>query len=624
MTPLLLGILVLVTFYALYFAARAARLGLAPRSFLDGGQTVPGWVAMFLLPGLAIAGLGVERHLMLVARFGLQASHVAAGLVLVAIAALLAWNRIWLATRVAGLGTPGEALGRYYSSVALRVVVMGLTLLFALPFAADALSNTARLLEGATDALIPRAAGVWIMATALAIPAIVGGWRGTVLSLAMYALLVAALAPLLALFAEVTSDTPGYPAMPIPVEEGILWDRIPGVLQNSAGIGKAIPPGGIFTAVGIASSALALLGIVLAPATLYLGQTMTGGRTLGVSTVWLTAGLATGALILGAPHLAARMTGTPLDLAGTLFAAEPLAGAAFVALMMLGGLLLVSFFVTGGTLLLVRDLVLTYLLPRLSDRGQRLSARIGLGFAYFFVALAASFAPLVSAIAASVALPLSVQLLPALLGLAFVRWISGSAVLAGLAIGTLAVLFTEPLGLVLFEALFVELPWGRWPLTIHSAAWGLALNLIFVLLCSAATRRSPDRFQRERLHDAMTAALPERQAGGRSLLWSLSLLWAFLAYGPGAILGNTFFSEPIFTRLDAALGIPSLWVWQILFWLLGVLLVWWFAYRVGLGMLSDEKVKPIHLGPEQERRTPDWLAAGLDRVTRPSRRKDAA
>ncbi|MEQ9243823.1 hypothetical protein [Roseovarius indicus] len=616
MTPLLLSLLVLIALYGLYFAARTARVGGPPGDFADGGANLPGWAVMFLLPGLAAAGLGVERHFAMVGRFGLQASHVSAGLVLVAIAALLVWNRLWMATRVAGLSTPGEALGRFYDSIALRVIVMGLTVLFALPFAGHILSTVTVLLEAATEGLIPRAAGVWLIAIALAIPAIVGGWRATIMTLAMYSGLLALLLPGLTILTEITATGPGFPAQPIGVADGILWDRIPGVLQNSAGIGKAMPPGGIFTAAAIASSSVALLGIVFSPAVLYLGQTAPAGRGFGVSTVWLLAGLVAGGFVLGGPVLAARMADGPVALAGTLFEIEPLAGAGLLLLMMIGGLLAVSFFVTGGSILITRELVLTYLFPKLDARQTRLGHRIALGFAFFFVALAASFAPLICAIGASVALPLSVQLLPALLGLTFLRVISRGAVMAGLAIGCLIVTFTEPLGLILFESLFVELPWGRWPLTIHSAAWGLAFNLAFVLLSSAATLRAPDRFQRDRLHDAVEAALPPRQTGGRGLLWSLMLLWGFLAYGPGAILGNTFFSEPIFTERSADLGIPSLWVWQILFWLLGVLLVWWFAYRVGLGRTSAERIKPITLGAPEDRRTPDWLAAGLERVAK--------
>ena len=134
MTGLLLAVLAILALYAVYFAARVARLGAPPAAFLDGGNAVPGWAAMFALPGLALASLGVERHLILVAQYGLQASHVAVGLVLFALTALLIWNRMWYITRVAGLGTPGEALGRFYGSITLRIVMLSVALLFAVPF----------------------------------------------------------------------------------------------------------------------------------------------------------------------------------------------------------------------------------------------------------------------------------------------------------------------------------------------------------------------------------------------------------------------------------------------------------------------------------------------------------
>ena len=614
MIPLLIGVLALLALYGLYFAARVARLGGNPSDFLDAGQSLPGWAIMFLLPGLAIAGLGVERHLGLVARFGLQASHVAVGLVLVAIAAMLVWNRLWLVTRLAGLATPAEALGRYYDSIALRVAMMSLAMIFALPYAADILSATARLFEAATGGVVPRAAGVWLFAFVLAIPAIIGGWRATVLVLAMQSLLLVLLLPGITLFAEVTAAGAGFPARPIAVAEGIFWDRIPGVLQNAAGIGKSVPPGGIFTAVGIASAVVALLGLVLNPVTLYLGQGARAGRSFGIASVWLTGGLAAGILLFCAPVLAARMPDGLVPLAAALFDITPFAGIGLLLLALTGGLLTVSFFVTGGTMLLTRDLVLSYLLPRLDARAQRLAGRIALGFAFFTVALMASFAPFASAVLASVALPLAVQMLPALLGLCFLPWVSRGAVLAGMAWGMLIVVFTEPLGLILFEALFVDLPWGRWPLTVHSALWGLVFNLALVGLASAASRRAPDRPGRDRLHRAIAATVETAPKGGRGLLWSLCLLWGFLAYGPGAILGNTFFSEPVFTTRSATLGVPSLWVWQLLFWLLGSVLVWWLAYRVGFGRTSGERIKPIVLGTTPPRRTPDWLASGLARV----------
>lgn len=613
MTPLLLSVLVLLALYGVYIAALVARQEVRPADFLDAGQALPGWAVMFLLPALAVAALGVESHLALVARFGLQASHLAVGLVLVAMAALLVWNRLWYVTRVAKLPTPGEALGQFYGSVTLRIVVLALAVLFALPFSANLLSSAAFLLERVTDGLVPRAAGVWLLAISLAIPAIIGGWRATVMTLAMQAILLALLFPGSTILAEIVAAAPGYPAAPIPVQEGVLWDRLPGVIQYSAGIGKEMPAPGIFTTVALSSSAVALLGVVFSPATLYLGQTVRSGVSVGISSVWLLGGLMAGIFVLGAPLLATRMAGDPIGLAAAFYAVEPLAGVALVVMLLVGMLLAVSFFVTGGAIVVTRDLVVRYLFPTLSESRWRFAARVAMGFAFFLLAFMASFLPLISAILASIALPLSVQLLPAVFGLAFFRWVSRGAVLAGMTLGMLIVFFTEPPGLILFEGLFVDLPWGRWPLTIHSAAWGLTFNLLLVLLSSAATLRAPDAFQRGRLHDALFQATG-LSVGGRGLLWALMLLWSFLAYGPGAVLGNTFFSHPIFTQSEASLGIPSLWVWQILFWLLGVVLVWWLAFRLGFGRTSEERIKVIELEPASRRRPPDWLAAGLSRV----------
>ncbi len=615
MTPLLLSVLILLSLYGLYIATIVARREARPADFLDAGQGVPGWAAMFLLPALAATGLGLDNQLALVTRFGLQASHLAVGLVLVAMAALLVWNRMWYVTRVARLPTPGEALGQFYGSVALRVVVLALAVLFALPFSANILSFAADVLERATGGLLPRALGVWLLAISLAIPAIIGGWRATILMLAMEAVLLAFLLPGTTILAEIFAATPGYPTVPIPVQEGVLWDRLPGVIQYSAGIGKEMPMPGIFTTVALSSSVVALLGIVFSPATLYLGQTVRAGRTLGLSTVWLTAGLMAGIFVLGAPLLATRMAAGPIAFAAELYALEPLAGVAVILLSLVGMMLAVSFFVTGGAIVFTRELVIKYLFPALTEQGQRFAARVTIGVTFFLLAFMASFLPFISAVLASIALPLAVQLLPAILGLTFVRWISRGAVLAGMTLGMLIVFFTEPPGLILFEGLFVDLPWGRWPLTIHSAAWGLVFNMLLVLLASAATLRAPDNIQRERLHDAMFAATG-MTVGGRGLFWALMLLWSFLAYGPGAVLGNTFFSHPIFSPIEATLGIPSLWVWQILFWLMGVVLVWWLAYRVGYGRMSEDGIKVIELSKPNRLKAPDWIAAGLERVTR--------
>ena len=52
--------------------------------------------------------------------------------------------------------------------------------------------------------------------------------------------------------------------------------------------------------------------------------------------------------------------------------------------------------------------------------------------------------------------------------------------------------------------------------------------------------------------------------------------------------------------------------------LAGVPLVWWLAYRSGLGLTTDVGIRTLRLPATvqaQERQAPDWIAASLARVT---------
>jgi hypothetical protein len=234
--------------------------------------------------------------------------------------------------------------------------------------------------------------------------------------------------------------------------------------------------------------------------------------------------------------------------------------------------------------------------------------------------LFAEFLPAIAEGLSALALPLSAQLVPAYLGLCWLPWISRSAVLVGLVFGSLFVLFTEPPGLIFFNGLFVELPWARWPLTIHSAAWGLAINFSLCLLASIFTRKGDEREHRLGLHAIFRRdhRMDFGSRAARSAKWSIALLWIFFALGPGAILGNTFFSQPVFSGAEVALGAPSLWVWQIAFWVIGVMIVWWLAFASRLSVLEPGAVRigelqgPRHtIGTDQQ---PRWIAGIVARL----------
>jgi SSS family solute:Na+ symporter len=248
-----------------------------------------------------------------------------------------------------------------------------------------------------------------------------------------------------------------------------------------------------------------------------------------------------------------------------------------------------------------------------------------LAVTFVLIVSISGFFPALGSILAPLAAGMSVQLFMAYLGLCWMPWLSRSAVLVGMCFGALVVIFTEVPGLIIFDELFVSLPWGRWPLTIHSAAWGLLINIFFCLLVAIFNRKGAERSHRDRLHH-IYARDHKIDFGGNTAQgakWSLTLIWAFLAIGPGAVLGNSFFSKPIFSGIDLKLGIPSLWVWEILFWVIGVFLVWWLAYLTKLSIINTESLRFGELAEDPRlltrARQPQWLKHLVDRLSnRPS------
>ena len=631
MTSLILAALAFIFAYAIYIAVLVGRRTPAG-AFLDAGATLPPWALMFAGAGIVLGGLGLNDHFRLTAIYGLSYSHVGLGLTLVALCGAMAHKRLWLAARLTGLTSPVEIIGTYYGSVTIRIVLIGVGLVLAGPFAAQSLDSAGRLVASATDGLISREQGIFVFAVFLFIFAALGGWRAVVMVVAAQSFLLIALLAFVAVMMAAGFEPLAVFANGPSGMKGVMADAIPGVMQYTAGLGKEAPAGGPWTALAIFSTSASLIGLALNPGMGLAVATTRLHSALAFQQVWMIAGLAAGLLVLVSPIIGAEIAaadpagliaGSPDEtrLIGRLAALDPFVGVSFIVLLLASLEIVVAFFVAAAATLITVDVVHRYALPDLRDDGRRLAARIVMAVLFATVAGLAIFAPIGSAIGGSVALSFAAQLLPAAIGLGFAPWISRSAVITGLIFGMLLVVFTEPLGLVAFEGVFIPLPWGRWPLTIHSAAWGLFFNIAACLLVSLFTRTGPEREVRDRLHVALREELLTRNGGSRiqTAKWSLSLIWTYLALGPGAVLGNTFFSKPVFVEGEASLGVPSLWVWQIMFWLIGVLLIWWLAYRCRMSIV-DPLARPrrVELSSQPDRllrrRAPHWIALLIGRL----------
>ncbi len=240
---------------------------------------------------------------------------------------------------------------------------------------------------------------------------------------------------------------------------------------------------------------------------------------------------------------------------------------------------------TAGAMI-TRDLVKRYLLPNANDKTQVLLGRIFVVLIVVMALLVAATATDALVLLGGLAVAYGFQMWPALIAICFWPWLTRLGITLGLIAGLIAVTCTESIG----AALGIT-AWGRWPLTIHSAGWGIFFNLGIAILVSFFTQNSDELAHKMKFHNFLKeyAGLPSEKRNLIPIAWIITLLWFFFGIGPGAVIGNWVFGDP--TNPDTWIfGIPSIWAWQILFWVIGVYMMWMLAYKMEFSTPSKKRL----------------------------------
>ncbi len=191
------------------------------------------------------------------------------------------------------------------------------------------------------------------------------------------------------------------------------------------------------------------------------------------------------------------------------------------------------------------------------------------------------------------------QMWPSLMAVCYFPWFTRAGLNIGLAAGIFAVMCTETIG----ASWFGITAWGRWPLTIHSAGWGILVNLSLVILISAVTQNSADMEHKMKFHNFLRehASLPASKKGLVPVAWIIVLVWFFFGIGPGAIIGNTIFGNPNDYN-TWTFGMPSIWAWQLLWWALGVFMMWFLAYKMEMSTVPEREIEALYedIGDQHE------------------------
>jgi solute:Na+ symporter, SSS family len=638
----------LFVFFALYAAyctfwgAASAQGRRSADEFFLGERQIPAWIFVVAATVTSFTGWIAIGLPAMIFKDGFPAASLALCAIAIPLAGSLFVKRQWVLSRRFGYVTSAEMLSDYFGGRLMRLIVLLIALLFALPFLGMQMSATGYLIQILSDGAIPWVFAMWLLAGLVFLYVCLGGIRAAAYVGVLQGLLFAA--AIVAFGAVAWAEIGGFASFvdllaKLGASKFGAWGassagynayfETPGVVQFVAGLGREAPAGGVWTASMTLSYSFSLMGLQLAPA-FTIGafaardargfapqQVWGAGAAIGFALVFFGVIGGMGALFLGgsaaieAGGLGVAHAMPGLDggrQAGLLAYAVKSVGERAPWLMALLAVAATaatqasaSLYSSATGTMFARDFYKHFLNPSASDRQLKLSGRIGIGLTLLGALLGATFAPHAQVQFGALALAFGFQLLPAMAALCWLPWLTPRAVVSGLVAGLVVVVFTDKLGVALAHFIGVDLPWGRWPWTIHSAGWGIACNLAVCLIFSLLTQRASGRERRMKFHDflALACASSTDMRLLRPAAWAIALVWFFFALGPGLVFGTDVFGAPNAGVAAWMFGIPSIWAWQLIFWATGVLLLWFLAYRLELSTPPHVKIEPEvdRLGP---------------------------
>lgn len=622
--------------YCLYWGFKGAQTAKTASDYFIAGRRLHMWVFVLAATATSFSGWTFMGHPGLVYRDGFQYAYAAFYAITIPFAGVLFLKRQWMLGKRYGFVTPGEMLSTYFQGDAIRILTVLVALLFSIPFLGVQLGASGFLFNVLTDGMIPKEWGMWILSAVVFIYVASGGLKAVAYVDALQCILLALgiiITGMIALnaiggwdalnegFAKLGASKVGKWGV---TEQGYnAYFAVPGVIQWTAGLGKETPVGGLWTGVMVLTYMFALMGIQSAPAFSMWSFANASPKPFAPQQVWassfcigfilffFTAIQGMGAHLLGANGAVTADTGLIANILPNLTANEPgdlvphyfnligdtapwlmglLAVCALAAMQSTGA----AYMSTAGSML-TRDIYKRFLNPAADHDTQKLFGRIGVAFIILSALLVATFISDALMLLGGLAVAFGFQMWPSLAAVCWFPWITRQGATLGLAAGLLAVIFTEPLGGSISGALGFNLPWGRWPWTIHSAGWGMIFNLGICIFVSAMTQSSADEKHRMQFHNFLNqhAALPAEKRSLVPWAWGITLAWLFFGVGPGAVIGNDIFGAPNAGVAGWVFGIPSIWAWQIIFWVLGVGMMWFLAYKMELSTVPDKEVEAL-------------------------------
>jgi Na+/proline symporter len=543
-------------------------------------------------------------------------------------------KRQWILGKRFGYITPGEMLADYFKGDMVRVLTVVVALCFSVPYLGLQLAASGKLFNVLSDGMWGVTTGTWVLAGIVALYVGLGGLKSVAYVDTLQAVLL--WFGIIAIGFIAYDLVGGWAALneglaKVALVEGTKWGTtpgdgysayfaIPGVIQFTAGLGKETPVGGLWTGMMVLTYMFALMGIHSSPAFSMWAFSNKDPEPFAPQQVWassvgigfalfiFTAAQGMGAHLLGADPVV-NAAGVNISnvlpesigkggqgslvpyFINTVGDAAPwfvglLAVCALAAMQSTG-----AAYMSTCSSMLTRDIYKKFFKPKMSHAEQKLVGRICVVLVVGAALLVATFSKDALVLLGGLAVAFGFQMWVPLASVCYFPWMTREGVSWGLLAGIIGVMLTESIGQNLFGD---SLPWGRWPWTMHSAFWGMFANLTVALSISAMTQNSRERAHRQKYHDFLSdhAGLPANKQSLKPAAWIITIAWLFFGIGPGAVIGNDIFGSPNDVT-TWTFGIPSIWAWQILFWILGCGMMWFLAYKMEMSTMPRKSVSAL-------------------------------
>lgn len=578
----------------LYWARISAKQNGDFQTYFSAGHNLSPWISSLLIAGASLSGWAILGGADEVAQrgFGLP-SVLQAGIVL-SIPGVLFFKRIWFVAQRLRLSSQGEMFRSYYKSEFLVVYSTLVAVLFAVAFAGLQLSALSKLVETMTAGKVTAAVAGVALGMLLLGYVVIGGMRAIGYIGALQAVQAATALVGLAVFALIkVGDFGELNAGLFEVSKNPTRSMnfiVAGVIQFTEGLGRQTLAGHQGTAVASLSFACALMGFQASPLALKIVLSTKSPNGFAAGQTWVLAGAFGGLVAFAMASLGAAAFVQPnLSISGLLTSLSPWFSAWLFIGILSGVQLLAGIGLLTAGEALVRNIYKPWFQGNLSRKNTVTITRVIIGLLILVSVGMQALTPITLSALGALALPLSFQLWTPLLGMTWIRWITGPAAVTGVGFGIIGVFLTEPFGHSVLSFIGLDLPWGRWPWTVHSAAWGMAANISAVLLISIFTQRRSLGDEANDAHRFLSETLLTSPNAKRlkSTAWAVVMCWIFLAIGPGLIFGNYAF---VGSDGHWLVGMPSLWAWGVLFWAVGLCVIWFLSYKMEMASPVDVNI----------------------------------